>query len=297
MNRILVGLVAKRTKESVLNECKKVIEYLGSKSISLVVTKELNKELSANNYANVIVVDAVKDVVQYKDLAVVLVLGGDGTIISAARCSQSTSAPILPVNMGNLGFLSEIGPNELYQSLDTVLAGKSRTISRAIADVLVIQEGVQIFSGRAVNDVVVSKSAIARIFGLNLNINGVRAAYIKGDGVIVATPLGSTAYSMSAGGSIVHPEVDAMLITPICSHSLTARPLVVQGNSEIQLELEFNLKDPQELTLTLDGQETVTLCKDTLINVKLSEEKARFFSSGKSYYDILAGKLKWATHG
>lgn len=227
----------------------------------------------------------------------IVVLGGDGTLISVCRHPSERSPKIIGVNLGTLGFLTEITINELFGTLETVLENKATLQRRRLLSAEVFRRDQRVAQFNAINDVVITKDALARIFSIDWFVNRTFAATIRGDGVIVATPSGSTAYSLAAGGSIVHPEVDAILVTPICPHSLTTRPLVLPGMSEISLQTWYEGQaNRKEIHLTIDGQEGALLEAGDTVVVTTSKHSVQFVkSTSKSYFDVLGTKLKWAT--
>lgn len=228
----------------------------------------------------------------------IVVLGGDGTLISVSRHPADRSPVIIGVNLGTLGFLTEITSDELFPMLKAVLAGEAPLERRFLVKAKLRRKSGQILEYFSINDVVVTKQALARIFGLELHVNGTYATLIRGDGVIVATPGGSTAYSLAAGGSIVHPKVDAILITPICSHSLTSRPLVLPGNSEIVLTVISEMKEEEDqVFLTIDGQEGAPLRTGDEVIITMSKHSVLFAKSlSRNYFEILSSKLKCSYH-
>jgi NAD+ kinase len=231
------------------------------------------------------------------DLAVVL--GGDGTLLHVAR-SLASGPPILGVNLGRLGFLTEVGRAELYPALLQVLDGRFRVEERALFAVEHHVEPHRGDVGRArreplrylvLNDAVIAKSALARILELSLRIDGHLVAHYRSDGLIISTPTGSTAYNLSAGGPILQPQLPVMVVSPICPHTLTMRPLVVPDSSR----LEISLDTPREkVFLTLDGQEGDALGFGDVVRVTRSDAAARLVRiSGRSFFDNLRGKLHW----
>jgi len=224
----------------------------------------------------------------------VIIYGGDGTLISVcrhARCGKDKFAKVLGVNLGNLGFLTEIKPEEIETALDNYFSDLTKTSIAPLLQIEVEQEGTHSFF--ALNDVVINKQALARIFMLGLTVNGEHAANIRGDGVIISTPNGSTAYSLAAGGSIVHPDVDALLITPICPHSLSSRPIVIPGNAEVILDLGLDSR-AQEVYLTIDGQEGLALRQGTQVTIRKSSNYVEFLRLPNSqYFANLSNKLRW----
>lgn len=220
----------------------------------------------------------------------VVVLGGDGTLLSVAR-SVLQGVPILGVNLGSLGFLTEVNRGELYPALVRVLDGEHGIEERPLLDV----ELRRIAGGRAeyrvFNDAVVTKSALSRIIELSLRVDGNLVARFRADGLIISSPTGSTAYNLSAGGPIVHPLLPVVILTPICPHALTLRPVVVPASAQIEVVLET---DREEVFLTLDGQEGTTLSRGDTISVRRSERHARLVKvGGRTFYDSLRGKLRW----
>ncbi|PYV43519.1 MAG: NAD(+) kinase [Acidobacteria bacterium] len=221
----------------------------------------------------------------------IVVLGGDGTLLSVARVMGSNAVPILPVNFGSLGFLTEITLDETFPTLENILEGKATTQTRIMIDVAVVREGERFASYRALNDAVLTKGALARIIDIDLRIDKQFVATYKADGLIVGTPTGSTAYALSAGGPIVFPTLGAMLVTPIASHTLTFRSLVVPDT----VTIEMSLKATQEsVYLTVDGQVGLALKVEDRILVRKSGSTIQLVeSANKNFFDILRQKLKW----
>jgi NAD+ kinase len=221
----------------------------------------------------------------------VVVLGGDGTLISVARLIGEREVPILGVNLGSLGFLTEITLDELCASVDSFLSGEYRVSERLMLHVAVVRNGRVIEEKRVLNDVVINKGALARIIDLETMINGSYLTTFKGDGMIVSTPTGSTGYSLSANGPILYPELECFVITPICPHTLTNRPIVVASDSRISVELKCINED---VFLTLDGQVGVELkCGDEIRIGKADKRTRLIISSSRDYFEILRTKLKW----
>ena len=221
----------------------------------------------------------------------VIVLGGDGTLLAAARSLGENNVPILPINLGGLGFLTSVTQQELYASLEPVLEGKSTVSERTLLEAEVFRGKESLARHRALNDAVFNKGALARIVDLDLSIDGEFVVAYKADGLIISTPTGSTAYSLSAGGPVVQPSVPAFVITPICPHTLTHRPLVIPESSKI----EVTLREAEEpVYLTLDGQIGVELHTLDRAVICARPQKLRLIRpAGKTYYEILRSKLKW----
>lgn len=227
---------------------------------------------------------------------VVVILGGDGTLISVCRHASRHVPKIIGVNLGTLGFLTEIAVEELFPVLESTVAGKGTFQRRTLLHTTVSRKGETIADYFAINDVVITKEALARIFGVDMELDGAPAAQLRGDGLIVASPSGSTAYSLAAGGSIVHPEVEALLLTPICPHSLTSRPLVLPKTCQIKLRVASDSAAPNDqVYLTIDGQTGMELLDQDEILVTSSEHAVDFVRSpSRNYFQVLATKLKWA---
>lgn len=220
----------------------------------------------------------------------VVVLGGDGTMLSVAR-SLREEVPILGVNLGHLGFLTEVGRGELYPNLVKVLSGDFRIEERAQLDVELRRTNGASSSYRVLNDAVIAKSALARIIELDFSVEGLSVARYRADGLIIATPTGSTAYNLSADGPILYPLLPVAVLTPICPHTLSQRPVVIPDHESIQVVLET---PREEVYLTLDGQEGTTMGFGDRIAVTRSRRSVRLVKvSGRTFYDSLRGKLRW----
>lgn len=220
-----------------------------------------------------------------------VVLGGDGTLLAASRLLER-SVPVLGVNFGSLGFLTEITLSELYPSLQAVLDGSYEYQERRLLRALVLRSGHPEVSGDVLNDVVVTKAGASRIIELDVSVDGVFVSAFRADGLIVSSPTGSTAYNLAAGGPILHPTLPAVVLTPICPHMLTNRPLVVGDESRIEVRLHSS-RDV-EVHATFDGQQSTTLTDQDAVRVTRSPRQLRLVkASGRDYYEVLRTKLKW----
>jgi NAD+ kinase len=220
-----------------------------------------------------------------------LVLGGDGTLLAAAREAALRGVPILPVNMGSLGFLASFTVDELYPALEATLSGESIINERVLLLVERVNRGEILTKQRVLNDCVVHKGTLARMIELELYVDDGFVCRYRADGLIVATPTGSTAYSMSAGGPIVHPMVESILITPICPHTLSDRPVVIHDTSKIELRVA---ESSESVFLTLDGQTGVPMQVGDRVRITRAEERLKLIQPpNKSYFEILRSKLKW----
>lgn len=220
-----------------------------------------------------------------------IVLGGDGTLLAAARAVGGREIPILPVNLGGLGFLTAITVDQLYPELERTLAGEQRVVPRRMMHGEVVREGKTVASYEALNDIVISKTQIARMIDLETYVDGQFVSTFKADGLIIATPTGSTAYSLSAGGPILFPAVKAICITPVCPHMLTNRPVLVPDSSVIEIICKASHK---ELYLTIDGQVGEPLAQDDRVVCRSSQHQVHLIRPPKLFFfDVLREKLKW----
>lgn len=223
-------------------------------------------------------------------LDLVIVLGGDGTLLSAARATAPVDVPLLGVNLGSLGFLTEVPPQSLYTMLDAIAQGKAQVEHRALMECTLLRGDEVRGSYLVFNDAVVNKTTLARLNTYDLYIDGVFVSSYRADGMIVATPTGSTAYSLSAGGPVLMPTVKALVVTPVAPHSLTHRPLVVPDSTEI----EILLRSEEEVAyLSLDGQPGLDLCDGDRVRCRRSQHTVNLFRTGSDFFQVLRTKLKW----
>ncbi len=217
----------------------------------------------------------------------VVVLGGDGTLLSIAHLAAQKDVPVLGVNMGDLGFLTEVPLDEMYLTLDAFFGGDEKIVSPR--RMLEARTKSKIYN--CLNDVVINKGALARMMQCIIWIDEKEVATLRSDGIIISTPTGSTAYSLAAGGPIIQPYIPAIIISPICPHTLSFRPMVISSSSRIKVQL---LTGGEEVYLTLDGQRGNPLVKNDVVEVKCSDFELRLISSPKrNYFDLLQEKLGW----
>ena len=225
-----------------------------------------------------------------RDLALVIVLGGDGTLLSAARSTASIDVPLLGVNLGSLGFLTEVPLPSLYPMLEAIARGSAAVEHRALMQCQLMRGETVRGSYFVFNDAVVNKTAIARLNHYDLYVDKVFVSSYRADGMIVATPTGSTAYSLSAGGPILMPSVKAFVITPVAPHALTHRPLVVPDS----VEIEILLRSAEEVAyLSLDGQPGLDLRDGDRVVCRRSQHEVNLFRTGSDFFQVLRSKLKW----
>jgi NAD+ kinase len=226
-----------------------------------------------------------------EDLSCVVVLGGDGTFLSAIRWIQDTGVPILGVNLGAFGFLTESSANRLFPIMEDIISGTFTTEERILLSAKVLRDGEAVTCQTVLNDVVINKEALARISHIKTSIDDYYLTTFKADGLIVATPTGSTAYSLSAGGPIVHPSLKTIILTPICPFTLTNRPLILPDTVIIKIELD---ERDSNVFLTFDGQVGLEVThEDSVVIQKASHTIHMLRPSGLRYRDVLKAKLRW----
>ena len=225
------------------------------------------------------------------DLAITL--GGDGTVLFASRVLAAHDVPILPVNLGDFGFISEIGHHEWQEAFFAFQRGDIRSGGRLVLEVCVHRQGEDLCRFRGLNDAVVSSEGISRMVRLTVSLGDQFLGGYKADGVMVATPTGSTAYSAAAGGPILHPEMEALILNPICPFTLSHRPIVLPGTEEIRISVDSAQRT--RVALTVDGQSLTPLEEGDSITVRASQEKAYIVRSDqRTFYEVLRAKLNWS---
>ena len=223
----------------------------------------------------------------------IIVLGGDGTLLSVARVAHPYEVPLLAVNLGHLGFLTEISLEDLYDTLEKVLNGQTSVEERMLLNASLWRNKMKAGEYNVLNDVVINKGALARIVNLQVRVNNQYMTSYRADGLIIATPTGSTAYSLSAGGPIIHPSMHALVLSPICPFTLTNRSIVIPDESNIQVELTT---PDEEVRVTLDGQDGCDMKAGDVLEVKVAETSLKLIQApGKNHYQILRKKLNWGT--
>jgi NAD+ kinase len=224
-------------------------------------------------------------------LDLIVVLGGDGTLLSAARAAQAEGVPLLGVNLGSLGFLTETALDRLDPVLDAVCAGSCVVEERTMLEAEVLHDGRTHGPYVVLNDAVINKAALARMIEMEASVDGAYLTTYRGDGLIVATPTGSTAYSLAAGGPIIYPDMDAIVITPICPHTLTNRSLVVPGRVTVEVAIHSG---GQDIHLTLDGQIGVELAPADRVRIRTAAARTRLVHCpDRDWFGVLRQKLKW----
>lgn len=277
-----IGIIAKIDKPQAIEVSGKLVSWLKGKGIAPVIDESLGHLLGLSGCCPKEKLASLSDIF--------IVLGGDGTLLAAARLAGSSGIPILGVNLGSLGFLTEITINELYPALEKVLSGNFETEERVMLFAVVVRGGSEIGRYTVLNDVVVNKGSNSRIIDLETKINGDYVTTYKSDGLIVSTPTGSTAYSLSAGGPIIYPSLHAFTLTPICSHTLTNRPIIISDDSVVTI----SILSKEEILLTLDGIAGPSLHCGDIVEIKKADAIIHLIKSPyRNYYEVLRTKLKW----
>ena len=276
------GIAAKSSSEDALELASETAARLESRGLAVVFEEETAAALPGQ------VVSLPRTRIG-SEVDLLITLGGDGTLLSVAR-HAAPEVPVIGVNMGTLGFLTEIAAPEFPSVLDRVLAGDFQTDRRSTFRVFV-RNGDDEHTFRVLNDAVINKSALARIIEMHVEVAGEFMSSFRADGLILSTPTGSTAYNLSAGGPIVHPRMEAIVLTPICPHMLTNRPIVLPDDVEITIGF---VGHDSEMFLTLDGQEGVPLHMQSTVHVRRSGLSiALVRNPARGYFDVLRSKLKW----
>jgi len=277
-----IGIICKTGRPEPTEILKGLLPWLKDKGLETFLDIETASVLNVKGYSRSEIPTRAE---------IVIVLGGDGTMLNVARLVCERGIPILGVNLGGLGFITEIQREELYDALAKTLSEEFSIEERMMLTAHIHRHGERIAEYTVLNDIVVNKGALARIIDLETCINKTYVTTFKADGLIVSTPTGSTAYSLSAGGPVLYPTLDCMALTPICPHTLTNRPTVLPDDALIEIMLKSVSED---VFLTLDGQVGFSLRKDDVVEVKRSPFKTRLIIPfERDYFQILRTKLKW----
>jgi len=278
-----VGIISKPAKPELKEILPRLLDWFRQHEYQVVVDEETAVYFPGAETVK-------RDQIAGRPLDFVLVLGGDGTLLSTSRVVAPAGIPVLGVNLGSLGFLTEVPLSELYAALEEVDQKRAAIESRSLAQCQLLRAGKSIVSYSALNDVIVNKSALARLNSYDLFIDKMFVSAYKADGLIVSTPTGSTAYSMAAGGPILAPSVNAFVITPVSPHSLTHRPLVVPDSSEIEIVVKTA---EEEAYLSVDGQVGMPVRDDDRVVCRKAEYRVKLLRIRRSFFEVLRTKLKW----
>ena len=279
-----VGITSKPKKAEVWEVVPSLIQWFRDRQIEVFVDKETaatldgrEKSLTRNEMSG--------------QVDLIVVLGGDGTLLATARALNRKPVPLLAVNLGGLGFLTVITREELFATLELVLAGNLRSERRVQIEADIVRADEVIASYLALNDAVLNKGAIARVLDFDVWVDSKFISTYKSDGLIVSTPTGSTAYSLAAGGPVIIPSVAAFIVTPICAHTLTNRPIVLPDSAAIEVAVK---SQRESVYLTVDGQVGIALRSDDTVRIKRAASHVELIQSPhKTYFEILRQKLKW----
>src|SRR5882757_5154336 len=284
-----IGVVVKPHQPDALETLCRLTEWLDEKGIQLVGAGEIAHEEIRKKTG--CVVETVKDEQLAPSVDLILVLGGDGTMIAAARMIGDAEVPVIGVNYGGLGYLAEFPIEELFSALEAILAGQYKVQKREMLAVELWRGEELVTRSRVLNDVVVNKSALARIIEIEAYLDSQFVNLFRADGLIVATPTGSTAYNLSAGGPVIYPSMNAVVITPICPFTLSNRPIVVPYGSLIELRLKTQNED---VALTLDGQVGFPLKPEDRVLIRKSRATFNLVQPmNRNYFEVLRDKLRW----
>ena len=278
-----IGIIAKKRIDA-FDSISAVVKYLIDRGCAVFIDRNLP---SVDDRCRPVDAEALADLVE-----LIIVFGGDGTLLSVARLENIDRIPVLAVNLGSLGFLTEISTGEISAVLEQVLSGAYAIDRRMMLEAMLLQKGNDRGpTFQALNDIVVNKGALARMMDLDTYVNDSYVNRFKADGLIICTPTGSTGYSLSAGGPIVYPSLNLFSITPICPHTLTNRPLIISDDSIIRVEL---MSESEDVFITVDGQVGMRMERYDRVVVRKSAKTLSLITSPfRSYFEILKQKLKW----
>jgi len=279
---LTIGIFPNTKKENIGAVLGRIVQYFKERGVRVLLSEDAAQSMG---YLEL----ACSCETMLKEMTVGLTLGGDGTLLSAARKISAAGIPVCGINMGQLGFLTEVELPDLDAALLKLIQGEYQIEERLMLDAVVLRQGTMIHVSSALNDVVVSKKGVSRMMKLKLHIDDELTANYAADGLIVSTATGSTGYSLSAGGPIVNPKLKVIVVTPICPHTLHARSLVVSEKEEVKISMVSNQDDA---VLTIDGQTIYNLLPDDIVLVKPAPFRAQFIKLGdRSYYETLRAKL------
>jgi len=281
-----VGLFGKYGDDIAGNDIVMLAKFLRSKNYDVVV-EESSAEVI---HEDVGPREPIESIGEHIDLAIVI--GGDGTLLHVARKLTERSVPLIGVNLGRLGFLTDIPAENMIESIEKILGGEFETEERFLLSAEIMRAGKIVTTSVAFNDVIIGKGELSRMIELEVLDDGEFVHSMRGDGIIIATPTGSTAYAMSAGGPILHPELQAITLVPICPHTLSNRPIVVGADSVIEIVIKS--VNQQCAYVTFDGQENYALEQEDRIYIRKADTPVHLLHpAGRSHYDVLRAKLHW----
>lgn len=281
-----VGLIGKYADPSVGETLHRLSTYLQARNLQVLLDESTARVLPDHG----LTVATREEIGERADLAIAV--GGDGTLLAAARSLARYDVPLLGINLGRLGFLTDICPQEFEQRLDEVLDGNYMAEERFLLHCTIIREGEHISESEALNDVVVHKWEVARMIEVETSVNGQFVHTLRSDGLIVSTPTGSTAYALSGGGPIMYPNLDAIVLVPICPHTMSNRPIVVRGDSLIEVLVREDTHSHAQITC--DGQINLGLVSGDRIRIRKADHRVRLIHpAGHDHFNLLRAKLNW----
>jgi len=281
-----VGLSIKPNDKRACALLDELYGWLLEKGVVIFVDQILTAESGCPDQCNQIPVSAMPDTVD-----LMIVMGGDGTLLHAARYFIGSNTPMLGINLGRVGFLTDTPVGSMFEVVDQILAGNLETTRHFSRRVEIWRNDEKVAEGSAMNDVVLERSAVPRMIGFDMTVDGHFVFRMRGDGLILATPAGSTAYALSSGGPILHPSVNAITVVPVCPHSLSNRPIVVPGDDVIELNL---VESRFGAALNLDGEELLQLQQGDRVMIYKAGVISLVYLPGRNYYEVLRTKLHWA---
>jgi len=277
------GIITKRNKPEALSLARDIVGWLSARGVKVFVEKEVAEQIGHPDHIDRDGIPSRADLL--------IVLGGDGTLLSVARLSGVESIPVLGINLGGLGFLTEISKEETFPVLEKIIAGDFETEQRLMLKATILRQGEIIGESTVLNDIVINKGVLARIIDMETYIDGAYLTTFKADGLILATPTGSTAYSLAAGGPIVYPSLNSIIVNPICPHTITNRPLVVHDTATVKIILKTA---NQNVHITLDGQVGMPLQGGDVVEAHKAPGHIQLIRSPyKTYFELLRTKLRW----
>ncbi len=283
-----IGIISKPDDPAIASTVQSLYRYLHSHSLEICADQVSTTFLTSEPVKT----SSLEEIASTSEL--VIVVGGDGTILHAAHSLIQKEIPLLGINLGRLGFLADISPNEIEKQLDQILAGDYLEEQRVVLQASLIRDGKSIGTCCAINDVVVHAKQMVRMIELETRVNNKHVNTLRADGFIVATPTGSTAYALSGGGPILHPSIDAIVLVPICPHTLSNRPIVVDANSKVEILLpEVNR---HTALASIDGQIDMDFMPNDMIVIEKGKQALRLIQpKDYDYFDVLREKLRWST--
>lgn len=281
-----IGIIAKQHDQRAMDAACELAAWLKNKNINVIVTPDLADHVATTSLP-------LSEIASKIELMVVL--GGDGTLLQTGRCFVGSNVPILGINLGRLGFLTDTPLSNMFDVMDEVLAGQFKTKHHFALEANVFRGGKLINSGIAMNDVVLQRNDHPRMIEFEMYAREQLVFRLRADGLVLATPAGSTAYALSAGGAIVHPEIEAISVVPICPHTVSNRPIILPADDGV-IELKL-IDSPSPAALNLDGQVHSTLNVNDIVRIKKAGEISLVYLTHWHYFDMLRTKLGWAGQG